>query len=392
MQATQLLQNVIKKACDIHKKRLEVLLTAAETLVKCCRLSVVGLGRGLINGVKTKYNINRMDRLISNEHLYTESLDIQRATASLILGSTVRPVIVVDWSSATVAERYQLLRAGVPVGGRTLTIYEEVHVLKKYNNPKVHKRFLKNLSKVLPESSRPIVVTDAGFGIPWFKQVVELGWDYVGRIINKSYYTKDGKQWNSIPELLAYKSSVIKRLGKVFLAKKQRFSCYLQAYKALRKGRIRKNSYGEKASRSVSKKSAKSGRQAWVLAHSLGGSQSIAQRVIKIYKMRMQIEESFRDIKNPQFGFGLRYSRSLGIKRLTNLFLIGLLGTLMAWLLGLCAKSRQLQYALQTNSIKQRNVLSVFFIGCQIIWHPIKFVKGEFLEAIKHIREVVNAC
>jgi len=227
MQASKLLQSIIAKSSTIHKKRLEVLLTAAETLVKCCRLSVVGLGRGLINKVKTKYNINRMDRLIGNEHLYREALDIQQATAALILGCKTKPLIIVDWSSATVAERYQLLRAGVPVGGRSLTIYEDVHPLRKYNNPKIHKKFLKNLSKVLPEKCRPIIVTDAGFGIPWFKQVLDLGWDFVGRVINKSCYTKDGESWYSIFSLLKYKSPVIKQLGEIFLSKQHQFKCYL---------------------------------------------------------------------------------------------------------------------------------------------------------------------
>src|SRR5580704_4707706 len=145
MQASKLLQKIITKSCTIHKKRVEVLLTASETLVRCCRLSIVGLGRGIINKVKTKHNINRMNRLIGNKHLYAESLDIQRATTALILGGKTRPLILVDWSSATIAERYQLLRAAVPVGGRSLTVYEEVHPLKKYNNPKIHKNFLKNL-------------------------------------------------------------------------------------------------------------------------------------------------------------------------------------------------------------------------------------------------------
>ncbi len=391
MQASRLLQNILTKSCNIHKNRMAVLMVAAETLVKCCRLSITGLGRGLLNKVKTKHNINRMDRLIGNKHLYAESLDIKRATTALILGGKTRPLILVDWSSATIAERYQLLRAAVPVGGRSLTVYEEVHPLKKYNNPKIHKKFLANLSKVLPKQCRPIIVTDAGFGIPWFTQVLALGWDFVGRIINKSYYTKDGKNWDSIPSLLKYKSPVIKLLGEIFLSKQHLFKCFLQAHKDPKKGRVRKNICGEKAARSVSIRSAKSARNAWVLAHSLGKGQQTAKKVVKIYSTRMQIEESFRDIKNPQFGFGLRYSRSLGIKRLTNLFLIGLIGTLIAWLIGLCAKNRNLHYSLQTNSVKHRNVLSVFFIGCQIIMYSIKFSKSELLNAIRQVKEFANA-
>ncbi len=391
MQAGKLLHNVLLKSCNIHKKRLEVFVLAAETLVKCARLSVVGLGRGLINKLKTKYNITRMDRLIGNEHLYREALEIQTATAGLILGSKTKPCIIVDWSSVSVGERYQLLRAATPVGGRALSLYEEVHPLKAYNNPEVHKQFLMRLSQVLPPSCCPIIVTDAGFGIPWFKQVSALGWDFIGRVINRSSYTLDGMQWNCITTLLSYKKAVIDRIGKVLLTKDHKFSCYLQAYKNTRKGRIRKNVYGDKASRHVSVANAKSARQAWVLVHSLGGGKRTSVRVVELYAMRMQIEESFRDIKNPQFGFGLRYSRSLGVKRLTNLLLIGLIGTLLAWLLGLCAKSRNLHINFQTNSIKSRNVLSVFFIGCQIVKYPILFTKQELHKAIQQIQGFDNA-
>jgi len=330
-----------------------------------------------------------MDRLVGNEHLYKEALEIQLATTSMILGNKTRPIILVDWSSATIAERYQLLRAAVPVGWRSLTIYEEVHPLKKYNNPKIHKNFLKNLSFVLPKDCRPVIVTDAGFCIPWFKQVAELGWDFVGRVINNNYYSPDMEKWDTIPELLRYKSSIIKRVGQVFLSKCHQFKCYLQVHKEPKKGRVRKNIYGEKAGRCVSKRCAKSARNAWVLAHSLGDSELIANRVSKIYSSRMQIEESFRDIKNPQFGFGMRYSRTMGIKRLTNLFLIGLIGTLLAWLLGLSAEHRNLHLNFQTNSIKNRRVLSVFFVGCQIIMHPIIFLKKELLSAVKYTQEQV---
>src|SRR3990167_4220234 len=345
----------------------------------------------LFQTVKVRLSIIEvMDRLIGNKHLFKESLDIQRSTASLLIGNKIRPIILVDWSSATIAEKYQLLRAALPVGGRSLTVYEEVHTLKKYNNPRVQKQFLNNLSKVLPKQCRPIIVTDAGFGTPWFKDILNLGWNFVGRLINNSHYTKDFKKWSSLDSLLKYRSPVIKQLGEIFLSKKHELKCYLQTHKEPKKGRIKKNFYGKKTAGSDSKRNAKSARNAWVLAHSLGKSKQTATKVVKIYAARMQIEESFRDIKSPQFGFGLKYSRSMGIKRLTNLFLIGLIGTLIAWLIGLCAKNRNLHYALQTNTIRRRNVLSVFFIGCQIIMYPIRFSKIEFLDAIKQIKEFAN--
>lgn len=391
MQATKLLHKTITKSRNIHKKRADVLLVAAETLTKSSRLSVVGLGRGLVNKNKVKHNINRMDRLIGNDHLYAEKQDIYRATTALILQGKKRPIILIDWSSATIAERFQLLRAAIPVEGRSLTIYEEVHPLSKYNNRDVHRNFLNNLSKVLPNNCCPIIVTDAGFGIPWFKQVRNLGWDFVGRVINNSRYTTDKKTEGSIPALLKHKSPVIKRLGEVHLSATHKFRCYLQVSKKPCKGRVRKNVYGEKAARNVSIKSAKSAKNAWVLAHSLGDSIKVSERVEYIYGTRMKIEESFRDIKSTRFGFSMRYSRSLGIKRLSNLFLIGLLGTLIAWLVGICAKHRNLDRALQTNSIKNRNVLSIFSVGREIVKYPYKFTQSEVLHALNEIKELIHA-
>ena len=362
----------------------------SKSLVKNRELSVVGLGRGIANHAKDKSNINRADRLIGNKHLYKEALDIQSALARLVIGSKTKPIVLVDWSSATVAERFQLLRAAIPLGGRSITIYEEVHPLKKYNNGEVHKQFLDNLFMILPKDCKPIIVTDAGFGIPWFEEVLRKGWDFVGRIINNSYYQlQDKEDWEPMTYLLSYKEAQVKHLGKVRLSKRNKFECYLQVYKGKHKGRVRKNAYGDKASRSVSKRSAKSGRNAWVLANSLGSEKIVGERIIKIYASRMQIEESFRDIKNPRYGFGLRHSRTLEIMRLTNLFLVGLIGMLLAWMMGLCAKSRDLHRAFQTNSIKSRAVLSVFFIGCHVAKRGINFLKTELLNTIVVIQELV---
>lgn len=361
----------------------------ANSLVKNHDLTISGLGRGINNQATDKSNINRADRIVGNEKLFHEALLIQSALAKQVIGYKTKPIILVDWSSATVAERYQLLRAAVALKGRSITLYEEVHPLSKYNNPEVHKAFLERLHTVLPAYSKPIVVTDAGFSTPWFKQVLQLGWDYVGRIINKSYYLQENTtEWGSIPELLKYRSTTVRSLGKVALSKTHSFECYLHVYKERHKGRVRKNAYGDKASKCVSKRCAKSSRNAWVLATSLGEKYMQGQKAVKIYAARMQIEESFRDIKSPRYGFGLRHSRTLGIKRLTNLFLIGLIGIFLAWMIGLCAKAQNLQFSFQTNSIKHRNVLSVFNIGRHAARKGIKFLKSELLNALKYIQEL----
>ena len=59
------------------------------------------------------------------------------------------------------------LRASVPVDGRSITVYEEVHALGQYNKPGTHRHFLQALHRVVPPSCHPVVVTDAGFRGPW---------------------------------------------------------------------------------------------------------------------------------------------------------------------------------------------------------------------------------
>ncbi|MCO6428843.1 MAG: hypothetical protein J5I83_12420 [Nitrosomonas communis] len=81
-----------------------------------------------------------------------------------------------------------LLRASVVIDGRALTLYEEVHCLESKEKPKTHHIFLKQLKTMLPEDCHPIVVTDAGFHNPWFREVEQLEWewDWVGRIRHRT--------------------------------------------------------------------------------------------------------------------------------------------------------------------------------------------------------------
>jgi hypothetical protein len=52
------------------------------------------------------------------------------------------PVIVIDWSDATRNRRWVLLRAAVPVGGRTLTLLDQVVPLKQVADPRIERAFL----------------------------------------------------------------------------------------------------------------------------------------------------------------------------------------------------------------------------------------------------------
>ena len=124
------------------------------------RLTVTALGRSLVSEAKEKHCIKRADRLLSNRNLQAEGFEVYVAQARRILGAVQRPVVIVDWSDLDADKRHFLLRASTPAGGRSLTLYEEVHTLGCKEKPRVHQAFLKQLQKVLNlQTARGLLVS-----------------------------------------------------------------------------------------------------------------------------------------------------------------------------------------------------------------------------------------
>ena len=103
----------------------------------------------------------------------------------------------------------------------------------------------------------------------------------------------------------------------------------------------------------------------------------------------MQIEESFRDMKNRRSGFSLRDSRTNNAKRLSILMLINTLSQLVVWLIGSAGQSRNLHHELQANTVRDRKVLSTFFVGCQLIHHKVRFYRHQITDALRQLNAAV---
>jgi hypothetical protein len=56
--------------------------------------------------------------------------------------------------------------------------------------------------------------------------------------------------------------------------------------------------------------------------------------VVKLYALRMKIEEAFRDVKSTRFGLSLELHRTYQVERLQILLLIATLALMVAWLMG----------------------------------------------------------
>lgn len=364
------------------------LLTSTKALMTGKKLSVTGLGRAIINDTKTKHNIKRIDRLVGSAAVNQDRYEINHAMARLIIGQQHRPVIIVDWSDLSADREFHLLRASIPVGGRALTIYEESHHQCNDGNPHVHQRFLNRLKNLLPRHCVPIIITDAGYRTPWFRAVEALGWDFVGRVGGHMMLSPQGQDdWIRVEEIFKTATQRGRYLGEIDLVRKQPLACHAYLIKKKKQGRVKKTKFGQRCAMKHSEKNAHRERTPWLIVTSLDRNIVNTRRVINLYKMRMQIEEAFRDIKNSRWGFSLNEARCTTTYRYENLLLIAQLAHFAVWLIGRVAEMKQWHRNYQANTVKSEKVLSIFFLGLEVIKHSADdFLKQEFTEAIKQLR------
>lgn len=369
MHALRIVQQLIRSCCpQIHGVRLAVILAAVGAAVRARRLTLTELGRALVGSARPKHDIKRIDRLLGNRHLAAERCDLYQVLARRVVGALHEPLIVIDWSDLTPDRRWQLLRAAMPIGGRCLTLYEEIHPLTRFGNPRVHRAFLHKLKALLPDGVKPILITDAGFRAPWFKAVNRLGWQWIGRIRNRTYLRPQGAAtWIGCKRLYRHAHARPQALGAYDVVRSNPVTCHLYLIKRPKKYRISKSILGHRLRGNQSVKQARAQREPWLLAASPSLSHLKAVQIINHYATRMQIEEAFRDLKCARYGLGFELNLSRSRERLAVLLLIALLSFFVLWLIGRQALARGLQFHYQSNTRRTRPVLSLFNLACLIV-------------------------
>jgi Transposase DDE domain len=369
MHALRIVQQLIRSCCPhIHATRVTVIMAAVGAAVRARRLTLTELGRALVSVTRPKHDIKRIDRLLGNRHLAAERYELYQVLAHRVVGALREPLIVVDWSDLTPDRRWQLLRAAMPIGGRCLTLYEEIHPLTRFGNPRVHWAFLQKLKALLPDGVKPILITDAGFRAPWFKAVNRLGWHWIGRIRNRTYLRAQSRAaWISCGRLYAQAHARPQALGRYDVVRSNPVTCHLYLIKRPKKHRISKSILGHRLRGNQSVKQARAQREPWLLAASSSLSHLKPAQIINHFATRMQIEEAFRDLKCARSGLGFELNLSRSRERLAVLLLIALLSFFVLWLIGRQALARGLQFHYQSNTRRTRPVLSLFNLACLIV-------------------------
>jgi hypothetical protein len=394
MHARHIVHHFLTHACAwMHAARRHALAVSVLAALTGRRLTVTALGRSIVSQTKAKHCIKRADRLLSNRHLHQERLKIYIAFSQQLLRGTQRPVLRVDWSDLDTSKTHFLLRASVPLGGRALTVYEEGHAAKTKEKPQTHTAFLECLRRMLPDGCRPIIITDAGFRTPWFRQVAQYGWDWIGRVRqrHKVQFEAPGR-WVACTSLYPQATRTPKALGPVRFTESNPLDCQVVLYKAKPKGRRKTTRLGHRARASHSEKHAARQREPWLIATSLPVRAQRATKVVRLYALRMQREEAFRDLKSSRFGLSLEYSGTRHLERLQVLLLLATLATFVLWLLGTAAEATGQHRQYQVNTQQKRAVLSTIFLGFQVIGDSrVTLSKDHIRAAASTLRDTIQA-
>ncbi len=351
----------------MHVTRRQALYVCVSSLLHGNAATVTGIGRGINSKAKEKHNIKRADRLCSNPHFQQELKGLYNTLCGDWTAPLSQPVILVDWSDLDEYKRHFLLRASLVVSGRPVTLYEEVHDITTKEKPATHHQFLKQLAIALNKDCKPIIVTDAGFKTPWFRTVLALGWDFVGRTRQPNFYRLEQQtHWQCITELYQVANSRPKVLSGQ-ITRNNPLDCRLVLFKQTSRGRHRLNRSGVPKRSRHSQVHAKGAKTPWLLSTSLPLDSTLARRVVNIYRTRMQIEEGFRDMKSRQYGLGFEQNKSQSLRRLSVLILLTTLANMVLTLTGIAVTLAKKHRDYQANSIKNKRVISFQFLGLRAI-------------------------
>lgn len=343
MRARRVLQKCLSESLGtMHAARSRVLLHAVEALVAGRRLTLTDVARSWPDAERVRAPLKAFDRLLSNTHLQAEREQVYGDMARWLLRGE-RPVIVIDWSDLKADKAWCLLRAAVPVGGRTLPVLDMVFPGKQQGTPAAQRRFLQRLQCLVPEGTRPILVTDAGFRAPWFRAVAEMGWDWVGRLRHRTLVrpvdVEEEDAWVPCRALYELAGTSPRDMGLMETVHNAPWVCRVVLYRKRPKGRKHRTRAGKIARSKKSLESAAREREPWLLVASPALATLSPRQLVNLYARRMQIELSFRDLKSHRYGQGFEDSLTRSGKRIEILLLVNALAAFASWLAGLACEA-----------------------------------------------------
>lgn len=386
----------LAETCEsIYETRLDAVMDVAFALQKSNDLSLTRMGRNLPGNIDVKHKIKKVDRLEGNKYLHNELhqlyIGLSQYVFSLLSFDKSIP-LVVDLCFVKDEMQVQMLSAEVVTKGRTIPIYREI-----FNEGQLSGRadtFLKNLSKCIPQDKKVVIIMDAGFFEDWFTAIESHNWYWICRTREgKSIKLSDTHDWISIKNFIPGIGVKSKNHNNVLLTRKHKHLCRIvTTRKPIKSKRKHYPPSVEKRRKIASGNFRKAAIEPWILATNLPVEYN-ATKVINLYHKRMQIEESFRDMKSHQFGLSGRYIRTTCANRWGVKMLLAAIVQIIYWILGVIAHSQGLQRLFQANTVKDKKVFSYFTLGRFILeFDKLKELKFNYKDLPQIMqKELANA-
>jgi len=313
--------------------RIKTLGSLVAAAMKMRGVGVLALGRSMEGPVAAKHRIKRAWRFLRNEGV--EQLEVSRGIFAQCAPRQGSIVVLCDWTDLT---PFQQLVFSLPRDGRSMP-FLSVTISKMAGEGAMRSsegKALALLAQIVPQGRRVIVVADRGFGNGrWLSHVKTWGWSYVQRIagnLTVSMQDYDG----AVEAMPIMRGAACRDWGATTLTKERGL-------------RVRCISVW-----------ASDAKEPWVLVTDL--QDMPAAEVIRLYKRRMWIEATFRDLKNRTWGLSLDATRLSEAKRHDRLFLVVALAYALLSAFGAIAEHTKLANTLKANTVDYR-VMSLARIG-----------------------------
>lgn len=359
----------------IHAARRELLCAAASAVMDGHGLSLSRLARAVMGQGTQKAALKRVDRLMGNPRIGQEAQVVGAALLRTLCRGGQPLVIAVDWSAVAPGGMFVELRASATRTGmgRGLTIYQQVYPKEKLGNARAERTLIETLHGGMPAGVQVIVMTDAGFRRPWFTQVERLGWSWIGRIRAGIGASRDGAHWEPVSAWFAKATGKACRWNDCRLTRQFRFACDMVLYRRRVKGIKRYGRAGHGTTPKARREARASAHEPWLLAHSPCLRAYRADDIVACYRLRMQIEENFRDSKSMPLGMGLEVSQSRSALRLHALLLIGTLAAFLLWHIGQLAEAEGLhrRFKATTRVARELSIITLARMLCSLQVLPL---------------------
>jgi hypothetical protein len=295
---------------EIHAQRVASLSDGVDGVLHAASLGVRAIGHGLAvaNGLAPRHAIKQVDRLLSNPKLIRE--EVARCWVRFVVAERKELFVNFDWTEFEDSDQSMIVLGTQTEHGRsTPLVWKTVTHSELKGQRNAHEdELLGLLTDVLPKGVRVTVVADRGFSdIKLYQFLKELGFEYIIRFRSVVYVeAADGER----------------RKARDWLGGGGRM-------RVLRGARV--TAEGQPVPMVVCVQQQEM-QEPWLLASSRSDLQGVA--ITHLYGKRFTVEETFRDVKNPRLGLGLKQTVMERNDRRDALFLLAVLAHTLLTLLG----------------------------------------------------------